>query len=197
MPVSIICIDIKVTTFCLSICRYKLAGKQVKQACTGLYKPITDPECSRRLRLADFKTIGTWKWQGCQPHAPVAFTPQETFLVLISVRGWVDPRAISAAGRIMSMKNPANFRLAAQCLNQLRHCVPPQTQVTWALLLSCKFLIIFLTFLLYCLINLLFFFYYKAYILRFHFTRFFKCNYSLFITFITTGHIYWREWTTK
>jgi hypothetical protein len=42
-------------------------------------------QVSRRLRLLDFKTIGTWKWQGCQPYVPAAFTPREIFLVLISV----------------------------------------------------------------------------------------------------------------
>jgi len=43
----------------------------------------TGPEGSRRLRLPYFKTIGTWRWQGCQPYAPAGFTLQEIFLVLI------------------------------------------------------------------------------------------------------------------
>jgi len=36
----------------------------------------TRPEGSRRLRLPDFKTIGTWRWQGFQPYAPAALTPR-------------------------------------------------------------------------------------------------------------------------
>jgi hypothetical protein len=40
------------------------------QACAG-------PEGSRRLRLPDFKTIGTTGWKGCQPYAPAAFTPRK------------------------------------------------------------------------------------------------------------------------
>jgi hypothetical protein len=37
----------------------------------------TCPEVSRRLRLPDIKTIGTWRWQGYQPYAPAAFTPRK------------------------------------------------------------------------------------------------------------------------
>jgi len=37
----------------------------------------TGPEGSRRFRLPEFMTIGTWRWQGCQPYAPAAFTPRK------------------------------------------------------------------------------------------------------------------------
>jgi len=88
----------------------------------------TAPKVSKGLRIPNFQTIGTWKEQNCQLHAPADFTPREISPVFISVRGWVEPMIIVLPEGLSQWKiplTPVTFLFVAQCLNQLRYRVPP------------------------------------------------------------------------
>jgi hypothetical protein len=61
------------------------------------------------LRLPDFKTIGTWRQQGCQPHALAAFTARKySWYSFLSEDELAQGH--SAARRILSVKNPDTTR---------------------------------------------------------------------------------------
>jgi hypothetical protein len=89
---------------------------KVKQS---LYRPWGFQE-SKALRHTEV--------EGCQLYAPAVFTIQVIFLILIFVRGRVDPRVLSE--RIMSVTpsgiEPQTKHMVAQCLNQICYHVPPQ-----------------------------------------------------------------------
>jgi hypothetical protein len=52
-----------------------------------------DPECSRRLRLPDFKTIGIRMLQGCQPYSAATFNPKKYswYSFLIVAKSTLEP----------------------------------------------------------------------------------------------------------
>jgi hypothetical protein len=105
---------------------------------------IKSYSCSRPWRLiglwdVDVLTYSrlsahTWRW-GCEAYEQAALYAPGRFLVLISVRGWVEPRTILRLQGLGQLKNPttslwiepATFRLVVQCLNKPRYCVPPSS----------------------------------------------------------------------
>ena len=95
----------------------------------------SDPEVSRKLRFSDYMTTAQDGGKVVSlTHRPTL--PQEIFLVLFSVRGWVDPSAIVRwewlCQWIIPMTpagiEPSTFQFVAQHINHCATAVPNRNE---------------------------------------------------------------------
>jgi hypothetical protein len=123
----------------LVFCSYVIVGTcstliKVKRKATPVLASA-GPEDTRRLRVPVFLDTSYMKAARLSAVCTGRLYPHNMLLVIISVRGWVDSRAIVRAVGLSQCKipmtpsgiEPATFRLVAYCLNQLRHRVPHST----------------------------------------------------------------------
>jgi hypothetical protein len=90
-------------TFTYRIIRRKWSIKKKGHPCNRPWRTIGlwDVE----ILIFSRQMAQRWRW-GCQPYAPVSLYPIGRFPVLISVRGWVDPRSMAWSERLRELKNP-------------------------------------------------------------------------------------------
>jgi hypothetical protein len=90
---------------------------------------------SKRLNGTAYRQ-SAHRWRlGCQPYAPATLYPQKHFLVLISVRGWVNPRVIVRLEGLSKLKNINDLIGTQTC--DLRDCIIAPQQLRYrAVLMS-------------------------------------------------------------
>jgi len=117
-----------VAKFFIRMCPLRVIKVKVNQS---HYRPEV-PRGFQEVKVPRLRDNGPEWWYGCQPYEPAAFYPHEILLVLISVRGWVDPRAIVRSEGLCKWKipmtpsgiEPATLRFVTQHLNHCAAAVP-------------------------------------------------------------------------